>query len=59
METLVKIIEEKMLLIEQLESQLTEKTNELDKAEKGSTFWYQKYKSLEVNPQTSNTGTNE
>ena len=43
METLVKIIEEKMLLIEQLESQLKEQTERAEENSKSMLYWYEKY----------------
>jgi len=48
METLVKIIEEKMLLIEQLENQLLQSKKELETEEESKLFWYKKFIELEL-----------
>ena len=42
METLLKIIEEKMLLIEQLESQLIKQTERADENAKTMIYWFDK-----------------
>ena len=42
METLLKIIEEKMLLIYQLESQLAEQTERAEENSKTMIYWYDK-----------------
>lgn len=42
METLVKIIEEKMLLIEQLQAQLAEQTERAEENSKTMVYWYDK-----------------
>jgi len=47
METLVKIIEEKMLLIEQLESQLVESQKEIEYQKNSKLDWYRKFIKLE------------
>jgi hypothetical protein len=46
METLVKIIEEKMLLIEQLEAQLTEAKENAKKQTDSMLYWYEKCTAL-------------
>ena len=55
METLVKIIEEKMLLIEQLENQLLQSKKELETEKESKFFWYKSYSELQS---TLNTTTN-
>jgi len=42
METLLKILQEKMLLIEQLESQLIEQTKKAEESTKTMLYWYEK-----------------
>jgi hypothetical protein len=46
METLLKILQEKMLLIEQLESQLIAKDATISEKEKTSFYWYEKHNAL-------------
>jgi len=46
METLVKILQEKMLLIEQLESQLAEQTKRAEENSKTMLYWYEKFNNL-------------
>ena len=48
METLVKIIEEKMLLIEQLESQLIKNEEVLKEKSDSLLYWYRKFNELEL-----------
>lgn len=47
METLVKIIEEKILLIEKLESQLIEAKKEIEYQREQKLEWYKKFTELE------------
>lgn len=47
METLVKIIEEKILLIEKLESQLIEAKKEIEYQQESKFTWYKKFTELE------------
>jgi len=47
METLVKIIEEKMLLIEQLEAKLIEAQKEIEYQKESKFTWYKKFTELE------------
>ena len=47
METLVKIIEEKMLLVEELEDQLIELQKELEYQKERKFEWYKKFVELE------------
>lgn len=51
METLLKIIEEKMLLIDQLQSQLKEQTERADENSKTMVYWYDKCNAL-LTPKT-------
>lgn len=53
METLVKIIEEKMLLIEQLESQLVESQKEIKYQKDSKLDWYRKFVELEETLKTT------
>jgi len=46
METLLKILQEKMLLIEQLEAQLIEQTKKAEESTKTMLYWYEKYNRL-------------
>jgi len=46
METLLKIIEEKMMLIEELTKQLEEKTKQLKGQQNSCMFWYDKFNEL-------------
>jgi hypothetical protein len=46
METLLKILQEKMLLIEQLESQLIAKDITISEKEKTIVYWYEKHNNL-------------
>jgi hypothetical protein len=47
METLVKIIEEKMLLIEQLEAKLIETQKQVEWEQERKLDWYKKFNELE------------
>jgi hypothetical protein len=47
METLLKIIEEKMLLIEQLEAKLIEAQKEIEYQQETKFTWYKKFTELE------------
>jgi uncharacterized coiled-coil protein SlyX len=47
METLLKILQEKMLLIEQLESQLIAKDEKIAEQGKTIVYWYEKFNELE------------
>lgn len=47
MKTLVKIIEEKMLLIEELEDQLVELQKEIEYQKERKFIWYKKFFELE------------
>jgi hypothetical protein len=49
MKTLLKIIEEKMMLIEELRKQLAEKTEEAKRQHDSSMFWYDKFNELKQN----------
>jgi len=48
METLLKILQEKMLLIEQLESQLIEQTKKAEESTKTMLYWYEKFNALKT-----------
>ena len=46
METLLKIIKEKMMLIEELKQQLADKTEEANRWRDSSMFWYDNFNEL-------------
>jgi len=46
METLLKILQEKMLLIEQLESQLIAKDEKIAEQGKTIVYWYERHNNL-------------
>jgi len=54
METLVKILQEKMLLIEQLESQLAEQTKKAKENSESMLYWYEKCTALSTPKTTEN-----
>ncbi len=54
METLLKIIEEKMLLIEQLQSQLAEQTERADENAKTMIYWHGKFNTKTTEENGSN-----
>jgi len=54
METLVKIIEEKMLLIEQLEAQLVKAKEESKKQTESMLYWYEKFTELSTSKTLEN-----
>ena len=54
METLLKIIEEKMLLIEQLQAQLIEQTKRAEENSKTMLYWYEKFNELSTPKTTEN-----
>jgi len=54
METLLKILQEKMLLIEQLESQLIEQTQKAEESTKTMLYWYEKFNRLSTQETTEN-----
>jgi hypothetical protein len=47
METLVKIIEEKMLLVEELHNEIETMQNLFDKEKESKLFWFKKFTELE------------
>ena len=57
METLLKIIEEKMLLIEQLQAQLAEQTERAEENSKTMIYWYDKCNTV-LTPKTEKNGSN-
>ena len=54
METLLKIIEEKMLLIEQLQAQLKEQTERAEENSKTMIYWYDKCNAVETTKAETN-----
>ena len=46
MKTLLKILQEKMLLIEQLESQLIEQKQKTEESTKTMLYWYERHNAL-------------
>lgn len=54
METLLKIIEEKMLLIEQLQAQLKEQTERAEENAKTMIYWYDKCNAVSTIKTTEN-----
>lgn len=53
METLVKIIEEKMLLIEELEAKLIERKKQVEYEQERKLDWYRKFVELEETLKTT------